>query len=254
MILECQGLSKMFSTGRGKVTALQDVSFGVKGQEFLSIVGPSGCGKTTLLKIIAGLATPSGGQIVWRDGDSSELPSNALVFQEHALFPWMTVLDNVAFGLEMAGVERRQRSVEAGEFLQKVGLGGFEHNYPHELSVGMRQRANLARAFLTDPDILLMDEPLGSLDAQTKTILQEELLRIWKEYRKLVLYVTHDIREAVLLGDRVLVMTGHPGQVAEDLDVPLSRPRDLTALDRPEVTQLMRHIWNRLETEVRGSL
>lgn len=254
MILECQGLKKTFSTGRGEVTALQDVSFGVKGQEFLSIVGPSGCGKTTLLKIIAGLATPTGGQIVWRDGDSSDRPSNALVFQEHALFPWMTVLDNVAFGLEMAGVGRRQRRVEAGKFLQKVGLGGFEGNYPHELSVGMRQRANLARAFLTDPDILLMDEPLGSLDAQTKSVLQEELLRIWKEHRKLVLYVTHDIREAVLLGDRVLVMTGHPGRVAEDLDVPLGRPRDLTALDRPEVTQLVRHIWNELETEVRGNL
>ena len=254
MLFECSQLRKSFPTRNGPVLALDDVTFGAEREEFLCIVGPSGCGKTTLLKAIAGLVEPSSGSISFNGETPDGRLRTALVFQEHGLFPWMTLLDNVAFGLEMQGISRAERRARAREFLGKVGLVSFADNYPHELSVGMRQRANIARAFLADPRILLMDEPLGSLDAQTKVVLQEELLRVWKEYRKLVVYVTHDIREAVLLSDRVLVMSGRPSRVHEQIDVPLDRPRDLTDTTGPEVNELVRHIWQMLHTEVRDAL
>lgn len=254
MSFECRHLCMTFHSVNGEVRALADVNLRAAAQEFLAIVGPSGCGKSTLLRLIAGLLTPSSGETSFDDVSDGRPPRNALVFQEHGLFPWMTVLDNVAFALEMQGVGRQERRRRALGFVEQVGLGRFARNYPHELSVGMRQRTNIARAFLSDPDILLMDEPLGSLDAQTKLILQEELLRIWKEHRKLVVYVTHDIREAVLLSDRVLVMSGHPGTIREEIPVPLGRPRDLSGLDRPEAARAMQRIWEILEDEVRSTL
>jgi len=254
MGFECQHVSRAFRTRSGAIQALSDVSFSVAEREFLCIVGPSGCGKTTLLKLIAGLAKPTSGTITFNGSAPDDRLYSALVFQEHGLFPWMGVLENVAFGLEMLGVPRKERHARARAFLKKMGLAGFAGNFPHELSVGMRQRAGIARAFVADPDILLMDEPFGALDAQTKTILQEELLRIWKENQKLVVYVTHDIREAVLLGDRVLVMSGHPGCIREEVPVPLARPRDLSSLARPEVRKLVEHIWAILKDEVRKSL
>jgi NitT/TauT family transport system ATP-binding protein len=235
----------------GVVQALEDVSFSVEPAEFVCVVGPSGCGKSTLLKLLAGLAELTSGQLVFAGSPPAPRPRNALVFQEHGLFPWMTVLDNVAFGLEMQGVARAVRSDRAREFLGGVGLEGFIHSYPHELSVGMRQRAAIARAFLTDPELLLMDEPLSALDAQTKLVLQEELLRIWKDHQKMVVYVTHDIQEAVLLGDRVLVMSGRPGCIREELRIPLGRPRDLRDRDQPAVRQITWHIWEAIEDEVR---
>ena len=254
MRFECKGLCKEFRVRNGTIHALKDVTFSVDEQEFLCIVGPSGCGKTTLLKLIAGLLEPSSGEIVFTGEMANSRPRSALVFQEHGLFPWMTVLDNVAFGLEMQGMGRKERRSQARAFINKVVLSSFADSYPHELSVGMRQRVGIARAFVADPQILLMDEPFGSLDPQTKHVLQEELLRIWRDYQKLVLYVTHDIEEAVLLGDRVLVMTGRPGRIRDEIVIPLDRPRDLSIKDHPDVMETKWHIWKMLEDEVRKSL
>ena len=253
MAFECRSVSKVYRTANGSAHALDGVSFIARPREFLCIVGPSGCGKTTLLKAIAGLVAPTSGEIVFRDEPPPDRPRNAVVFQEHGLFPWMSVLDNVAFGLEMRGVSRRERREQARAFVVQVGLETFAHSYPHELSVGMRQRAGIARAFLADPQILLMDEPLGSVDAQTRRVLQEELLRIWRQHQKLVVYVTHDIEEAVLLGDRVLVMTGRPGRIREEVPVTLGRPRGVNR-NGPEVSEIKWRIWRMLEDEVRKNL
>jgi len=254
MRFECQGLGKSYKTRNGAVHALENVSIEVGEREFVCIVGPSGCGKTTLLKLIAGLLQPTSGRIAFHDDAPDGRPRTALVFQEHGLFPWMTALDNVAFGLEMQGEGRAERHRQAQAFLDTVGLSAFAHHYPRELSVGMRQRVAIARAFVADPQMLLMDEPFGSLDRQTKLVLQEELLRIWENHQKLVVYVTHDIEEAVLLGDRVLVMTGRPGRIREDICVSLSRPRDLSMGDEPEVRDIKWNIWKMLEDEVRHNL
>jgi NitT/TauT family transport system ATP-binding protein len=235
---------------------LDGIDLGFEESQCTVLLGPSGCGKTTLLKLMAGLLRPTSGQIEFkpvRAKDNSK-PRNALVFQEHGLFPWMSVLDNVSLGLEMRGVKRSSRYAQALGFIDQFGLLPFAHSYPHELSVGMRQRVSLARAFMVDPDTLLMDEPFASLDAMTKVILQEELLRIWREHKKLVVYVTHDIEEALLLGDRVLVMSGRPGSIREEISVPLSRPRDLLDRGQPELIERKKHIWRILEEEVRKSL
>ena len=254
MRFEVQRLCREFRGRNGVVHALDDVTFSAAEQEFLCIVGPSGCGKTTLLKIIAGLLQPTSGQIIFSEDASNGRPRSAMVFQEHGLFPWMTVLDNVAFGLEMQGVGQQERNDRARSFIEKVGLATFANSYPHELSVGMSQRVGIARAFVADAQILLMDEPFGALDTQTRLVLQEELLRIWREHQKLVVYVTHDIEEAILLGDRVCVMSGRPGHIREEIPVPLGRPRDLSARDIPEVTKIKWHVWEMLEDEVRKSL
>jgi NitT/TauT family transport system ATP-binding protein len=253
MGFNCQALSKSYRTRTRTIRALEETTFSVKEQEFVCVVGPSGCGKTTLLKLIAGLLTPTSGRIVFGDGLENGWPRNAMVFQEHGLFPWMTVLDNVAFGLETRGLGRRERRTQARGFVQQVGLGPFADCYPHVLSVGMRQRVGIARAFLTNPQLLLMDEPLGSVDAQTKRVLQEELLRLWQEHPKTVIYVTHDIEEAVLLGDRVLVMSGRPGRIREEISVPYGRPRRLEQ-DRSDAQGIKQHIWQMLEEEARQSL
>jgi NitT/TauT family transport system ATP-binding protein len=254
MAFQCIALSKTFATRNGGVTALERVDFSVREREFICIVGPSGCGKTTLLKIIAGLVEPSEGEIVFsRSGTSSRLRS-AMVFQDQGLFPWMSVQDNVAFGLETQGVERCKRQAMARDFLLKVGLAEFSNNYPHELSGGMRQRVAILRAFLADPQILLMDEPFGALDSQTRLVMQEELLRIWREYQKTVIYVTHDIEEAILLGDRVLVMSGRPGRIRQEIPISLERPRQLATPGHPEVAEMRWHIWKMLEDEVRKEL
>lgn len=251
--LTCQGVSKTYQTKNGPISALKDVSFHVKEGEFVCIVGPSGCGKTTLLKLIAGLLEPSSGHILFSQDSQDGISRSALVFQEHGLFPWMTVLGNVAFGLEMRGKGRKERWDLSRPFIEKVGLSRFVNNYPHELSVGMRQRVGIARAFVADPQILLMDEPFGSLDAQTKLILQEELLKIWRENQKCVVYITHDIEEALFLGDRVLVMTARPGHIREEIPIPFSRPRDLSIKERIDFVKMKGHIWKILEEEVRNS-
>ena len=178
MRIHCQHLSKTYQTLNDQIIALADVNFTIEDNEFICIVGPSGCGKSTLLKIIAGLHEPSAGNIIRDPSNNHERPLNAMVFQEDSLYPWMTVLDNVAFGLESQGVGRVERRERARVFIEKVGLLAFAANYPHELSMGMRQRVGIARAFVARPEILLMDEPFGSVDAQTRWILQEELLKI----------------------------------------------------------------------------
>lgn len=254
MALCCRNLHLTFHGQSGEVTALEDVTLTLADEEFVCIVGPSGCGKTTLLKLMAGLLKPTSGSIDFDDGPKNGRPRNALAFQEHALFPWMSVLDNVAFGLRMQGVAKKPSRERAREFIEQVGLARFALSYPHELSVGMRQRASIARAFVADPEMLLMDEPFGSLDALTKLILQEELLRIWSQHRKLVVYVTHDIGEAVLLGDRVLVMSGRPGRIREEFLIPLARPRNLLDREQAETVQIRGRIWKVLEEEVRSNL
>ena len=254
MGFHCIQISKKFPARQGEVTALDGVDFSISEQEFVCIVGPSGCGKTTLLKIIAGLLKPTTGQIVYNDHIDDDHPLSAMVFQDQGLFPWMTVLDNVAFGLEMRGVTKSVRTDQAKDFISRVGLGSFVHSYPYELSGGMRQRVAILRAFLTNPQILLMDEPFGGLDSQTRLVMQEELLRIWKDHPKTVVYVTHDIEEAILLGDRILVLSGRPGSLRADIPIPLPRPRQLTDLNRPEVVELFWQIWKMNEAEVRKEL
>jgi NitT/TauT family transport system ATP-binding protein len=241
-------LAKDYPAGDGTTRALDGVTLALSEGEFVSLVGPSGCGKTTLLRLIAGLAHPGSGSIgVGRGGGGARI---AMVFQEHGLFPWMTAVDNAAFGLEALGVPRRERRRRALEFMEQFNLGGFAVHYPAQLSAGMRQRVGIVRAFLVEPDILLMDEPLASLDAQTRRILQEELLRVWEQRRTTVLYVTHDIGEAALLGDRILVMAGRPGRVREEIVVTLPRPRDADR-DGEAIAQIEASVWRMLAEEVR---
>ncbi len=243
----------VFEGRTNTVPALANISFEVRAREFLCIVGPSGCGKTTLLKLIAGLLQPTLGRIVFDNPDECHRFRCALVFQEHGLFPWMSVLENVAFGLEMQGVARPERLRRALGFIHKVGLGAFVEAFPAELSVGMQQRVGIARAFVADPEMLIMDEPFGSLDAQTRLVLQQELMRIWKEDQKSVVFVTHDIDEALMLGNRVLVLSGRPGRILEEFEVPNGRA-DGPARDRADLKRIKWHIWTLLEQEVKQSL
>lgn len=231
--------------------ALDDVSFDVAEREFVCIVGPSGCGKTTLLKIIARLLPPTRGSVIFEH--PGEL-RRAIVFQEHGLFPWMNVLDNVAFGLEMQGMDVRVRRDRAHEFLATVGLDRFSRSYPHQLSVGMRQRVGIARALLVRPHLLLMDEPFAALDAQTKWVLQDQVLQVWASENKTVVFVTHDIDEALRLGDRVLIMSGRPGRIRQDISVPHPDGRSLLPHHDPQFDELRWHIWNMLEPQARASL
>jgi NitT/TauT family transport system ATP-binding protein len=217
-----------------RVSALQSITLDVQPGEFLIFLGPSGCGKSTLLQIIAGLEAPSAGEIRFPAADGhGKLTS--MVFQDYALFPWRTVLGNVVFGPEVRRVPRREREDTARRLIELGNLKGAEHRYPHELSGGMRQRVALARALANDPQILLFDEPLAALDAQTRRVLQDELLRIWKETGKTFVYVTHSLQEAVLLGSRIVLMTAHPGRIKHVVDVPLARPRHLTGRAEAEM-------------------
>ncbi len=247
-------VSKAYPTADGTVLALQDFSLSVQPGEFVCIVGPSGCGKSTFLRIVAGLTDPTDGTVSIAPGADASKPLNNVVFQEYAIFPWKTVQDNVAFGLQMRGYSKAQRHEVADMWLTKVGLRKFRHAYPHQLSGGMKQRVSIARALANDPEVLLMDEPLGALDAQTRTVLQEELLRLWEETHKTVLYITHSIDEAVLLGDRVVVMTARPGQHKQTFPVDLPRPRTLETTTTPPFRELAYSIWESLQDEVRRAM
>jgi ABC-type nitrate/sulfonate/bicarbonate transport system ATPase subunit len=253
--LELRNISMLYSQRGKRFEALRDVSIAVDAGEFISLVGASGCGKTTLLRIVDGLLSPTRGQ-VWVDGRpvTRPGPDRGFVFQQDALFPWRTVLDNVIFGLEVQGRNRRESRERADRLLRLVGLIGFEQHFPHELSGGMRQRANLARALTIDPDVLLMDEPFAALDAQTREIMQAELLRIWRSNRKTVMFVTHQIDEAVYLSDRVVVMTSRPGQVKATIDIDIPRPRDLSVKRTPHFLELVDEIWKMIEEEVKAAL
>ncbi len=249
-----RGVGRVFPDRRGRViTALSDVNLDVAAGEFVALVGPSGCGKSTFLRLVAGLLAPTSGTLAVAPARPGK-PQNRMVFQEYALFPWKTAAQNIAFGLEMRGVPKREREAITQSWLAKVGLGKFAHAYPGQLSGGMRQRVGIARAFATDPDLLLMDEPLGALDAQTKRVLQETLLALWEEERKSVLYVTHSLEEAVLLGDRVVLMTAHPGTVKAVFPVPFPRPRTLELTASPAFAALVYDIWRALEGEVQRAM
>ncbi len=231
-MVEIQGLSKRYEVGDGEITALASTSLRIGEGEFVCLLGPSGCGKSTLLKIVAGLIEPSGGSIrIAGRPVTGPGPDRAVDFQDYALFHWMTVADNVEFGLAARGVETARRRQVSGELLRAVGLAEFAGKYPHHLSGGMKQRVSIARALAVNPVLLLMDEPFGALDAQTRYVMQQELLRIWRAYRKTVLFVTHSIDEALYLGDRVLIMTARPGRIKADLEVRSERPRDITSVE-----------------------
>lgn len=242
-------LRKEYLGAAGNVLALDDIDLAIAPGEFVCIVGPSGCGKSTLLRILAGLDTQTSGTITL-DAKGWAVP-NAMVFQESGLFPWMTVTDNVEFGLMTRGVDRAQRRERVDAALKLVGLTRFRNHYPHQLSGGMRQRGAIARAFVTDPAVLLMDEPFAALDAQNRTLLQAELVRMWEQTGKTVVYITHSIDEALLLGDRCVIMTAQPGRFKEIIDVPFPHPRNIMTLSTsPEFNQMKLAIWRVLEDEV----
>jgi len=246
-------LGKSFPFESDIVEAIQNVDLAVAPGEFCCVVGPSGCGKTTLLRILAGLETPTRGRVEIR-GAHSGRPLNAMVFQEQSVFPWLTVEDNVGYGLRTRRVPMEQRRRTVAEYLRKVGLAGFARAYPYQLSGGMKQRVAVARAFASDPEVLLMDEPFAALDEQTKILLQDELLRIWEGSQKTVIFITHSIEEAVLLADRVLVMTARPGRIKADVPVPLPRPRLVYELKgSPAFSGLVGAVWALLRDEVLGA-
>lgn len=242
--------SKLFL--EGTVVAFRNVELNVRSHEVLCIVGPSGCGKTTLLRCIGGLLTPSSGEVLI-DGEPIHAPREgvAIVFQHFGLLPWKTVVDNVAFGLRIARLPRQQISEKVAHYIRLVGLAGFENHYPYQLSGGMQQRVGLARALAIDPEVLLMDEPFASVDAQTREVLQEELLQLHDRERKTMIFITHSIDEAIILGDRVAVMASRPGRVKEVLQVNFPRPRDPAAIRaQPRYTEIRNHIWEELRPTV----
>jgi len=247
--VEIAALRKEYVSGAGRIVALSDIDLHVSSGEFVCIVGPSGCGKSTLLRILAGLDTQTGGTIAV---DAAGWPvQNAMVFQDSGLFPWMRVTANVGFGLMTRGVPAAEAAERVEAALKLVGLTKFRNHYPHQLSGGMRQRSAIARAFVTDPGMLLMDEPFAALDAQNRVILQAELVRIWEQTGKTVIYVTHSIDEALLLGDRTVVMTAQPGRIKQIVDVPFPHPRNLMTLSASaEFGMLKLDIWRVLEEEV----
>jgi NitT/TauT family transport system ATP-binding protein len=236
----------------GAVVAFQDLDLEIRANESLCVVGPSGCGKTTLLRCLAGLIQPSEGTVFLDDQPVRKpSPDVAMVFQHFGLFPWKTVLENVAYGLKLRGVSKSRWPELVDPYLQLVGLGSCAGMYPYQLSGGMQQRAGLARALVLNPQVLLMDEPFGSLDAQTRELLQEELARILEREQRTMVFITHSIDEAIVLGDRIVVMSTRPGRVREILQVDLPRPRDLQASRRSQrYAELRQHIWDELRPEV----
>jgi NitT/TauT family transport system ATP-binding protein len=235
----------------GELVAIDRVSIDIAPGEFFMIVGPSGCGKTTLLRILAGLETTTSGTIEIDVPAGSDRPDNSMVFQGDSIFPWMTVWQNAAYGLRMRKVPSGTIKDVVGHYLDRTGLTRFASYYPHQLSGGMRQRVAIARAFANNPHILLMDEPFSALDAQNKLLLQEELLHIWDEDKKTVVFITHSVDEAVLLGDRVMVMTAQPGRIKQFVPIALARPRNIMELQgAPEYGELVHRIWSDLRDEV----
>jgi ABC-type nitrate/sulfonate/bicarbonate transport system ATPase subunit len=252
-VIKVSSLSKSFGTENGNtIHALVNVDLHVRANDFICIVGPSGCGKSTMLRIIAGLERATSGSVLYRDatlaGPHQEI---GMVFQEYSLLPWRNVIENVGLGLEFAGVPVSERKAVARSFLRLVGMESFERAFPYELSGGMQQRVAIARSLANNPDVLLMDEPLGALDAHTRILLQKELLRIWETNRKTVLFVTHSVDEAIFLGDRIVVMSSRPGRILESIDVDMPRPRDRS---HPSYGRMATQILDILEKEVSSSM
>jgi NitT/TauT family transport system ATP-binding protein len=254
--LEISDVSLRFTPKSGNaVTALDGVSLNVEANEFAVIVGPSGCGKSSLLRLVAGLNRQTSGSITL-DGKAVSRPGKdrGMVFQSYTLYPWLTVQQNVEFGPELAGMPQSERTVISRRLIAEVGLQGFEKSYPKQLSGGMMQRVALARALANDPEILLMDEPFGALDSQTRSLMQELLLEIWQQSRKTVLFITHDIDEAILLGDKVYVMTARPGRIKEMIEIDMPRPRSVDLLTSPEFITVKRRIMSLIHDEAVRSL
>jgi NitT/TauT family transport system ATP-binding protein len=249
-VIEIRGVHKEFVKGERRVMALQDIDLDVAQREFVAILGPSGCGKSTLLNMVAGFDRPTRGSVkVEGEEIVDPSPRRCVVFQEPALFPWLTVMDNVVFGPKT----RRQPAAEyrprAAQIIEQVGLRGFEASYPAELSGGMRQRVGIARVLIMEPRVLLMDEPFGSLDAQTRSLMQELLLALWQRHQQTVLFITHDIEEALLLADRVCVMTARPGRIKKSIPVPMPRPRAIELTLSPEFNALRREVLELIREE-----
>ena len=244
--IRIRNLTKRF----GPLVALDDISIDIAPGSFFVIVGPSGCGKTTLLRILGGLETGTSGSVEITDPAPGR-PQYSVVFQGDSIFPWMTVWDNAAYGLKMRRAPKAEIAATVGHYLDKTGLTRFARHYPHQLSGGMRQRVSIARAFANDPEVLLMDEPFSALDEQNRTILHEELLRIWEEDKKTVVFITHSVDEAATLGDKIMVMTANPGRTKTIIDVPLARPRSVLELrNDPRYGAIVYGIWGQLKDEV----
>jgi len=248
--LKIDNVVKEYVGNKGKTVALNGVSLDIKENEFICVVGPSGCGKSTLLNIIAGLLEPTSGA-VYLDGKKIEGTGveRGVVFQGYALFPWRTVLKNVMFGLEMKRMPKDQAEKIAKKYIKAVGLEGFEHAYPKELSGGMRQRVAIARAYAADPEVLLLDEPFGALDAQTRVQLQSELLNTWEHEKKTCFFITHDVEEAIILANKVIIMSARPGRIKDIVDVNIPYPRTQETKLTPEFNELKNHIWSQVYQE-----
>ena len=248
--LRIHHVSKVFEQKEQAITALEDTNFDVREGEFVTILGPSGCGKSTILKVIAGLTEPSSGYVMLNNqrinGPGAD---RGMVFQAYTLFPWLTVEENIGFGLQLKGMAKAQRQEIVQHYLELIGLNGFGAMYPNNLSGGMKLRVAIARALANDPEVLLMDEPFGALDAQTRTVMQELLLKVWEESHKTILFVTHDIDEAIFMGDRVYVMTARPGRLKAELPVPLPRPREFSIKTSPEFMRLKGEILELIREE-----
>ncbi len=251
-LLSVEGVSKEYHVRGKKVLALDSIDLAVAQGEFVTVVGPSGCGKSTLLNLIVGLLRSSSGRILFR-GD----PINGIctkigyVTQKDNLLPWRTLIENVEIALEIRGIENSARRQRAEELIGQVGLSGFEDHYPHELSGGMRQRANIIRTLIYDPELILMDEPFGPLDAQTRVVLQDQLLKLWLASRKTIVFITHDLVEAITLADRVVLMTSRPGRIKSIENVTIPRPRNVFQIhERPEFRSAYERLWQQLRPEV----
>jgi NitT/TauT family transport system ATP-binding protein len=251
-LIQARDITLVFkSKDREPITALRGFNLEVGKGEFVSIVGPSGCGKSTFLNLLLGLIRPDSGEMTLAGSPiSGPGQERAMVFQEFGLLPWRTVRANVELGLELKGIASPERAQRATELITLVGLKDFEHHYPHELSGGMKQRVGLARALATEPEVLLMDEPFAALDAQTRDLMQTELLQIWERTKKTVLFVTHSIEEAAYLSDRVIIMTARPGRAKETLEIRLPRPRDYEMRLTPQFNDIKSRIWDVLKEEL----
>jgi NitT/TauT family transport system ATP-binding protein len=249
-VIEIRGVHKEFAKGERRVIALQDIDLAVAQREFVAILGPSGCGKSTLLNMVAGFEQPTRGSVKVAGAEVvMPSPSRGVVFQEPALFPWLKVMDNVVFGPKTRGQSARDYRARAAQIIEQIGLSGFEASYPAELSGGMRQRVGIARVLIMEPQVMLMDEPFGSLDAQTRTLMQELLLSLWERHQQTVLFITHDIEEAVLLADRVCVMTARPGRIKKSIEVRIPRPRSIELTTSPEFNALRREVLDLIREE-----
>lgn len=241
---------KVFDTRGGEMVALNGVSLDIRENEFITVVGPSGCGKSTLLNIIAGLLEPTSGKVYCNGKEVTGTGTDrGVVFQQYALFPWLTVKKNVMFALEMRGMKKKEAAAEAGKYLEMVDLTKFADHYPKELSGGMKQRVAIARAYAADPEVLLMDEPFGALDAQTRTQLQSELITTWEKEKKTCFFITHDVDEAIILGQKVIIMSARPGRIKDIVEVNIPHPRTQETKMSPEFLELKNRVWSQVYQE-----